>query len=251
MPITEDHGWFFKFAVTQRLLDFFDEHRIRTTQAKGVHRWRLRQTISAAGSARFSSHVMQLSGDTIDQIDAFSYSFSPLGRNFTAGRYCSISWNVKDMGPEHPLNYTSSSEILYRRNGLFADILPSDWQFLPHRQNGGVSVGHDVWIGQGVLIKRGVTIGTGAVVAAGAVVVKDVAPYEVVGGVPARHIKWRFDEDLRKRLLASQWWRYAIHENAQLPWSDPSALVDAIDRASPLPFVSDLGLVRDVIAATD
>jgi hypothetical protein len=251
MPITEDHGGFFKFAVTQRLLDFFDEHRIRTTHAKFVHRWKPRQTISATRTARFSSHVVLLSGDSIDQIDAFSYSFSSLGLSFNPGRYCSISWNVKCMGPEHPLNHTTSSEILYKSNGFFADILPSDWQFLPHRQNGGVSVGHDVWIGQDVLIKRGVTIGTGAVVAAGAVVVKDVAPYDVVGGVPARHIKWRFDEALRKRLLASQWWRYAIHENAQLPWSDPSALVDAIDRASPLPFVSDLGLVRDVIAATD
>lgn len=250
MPIVQDTGLSVKFTITQRLLDFFDAHRIRTTHAKGVQRWKPGQIISAARNARFSSHVVLLSGDCIDQIDAFSYSFSPLGLNFTVGRYCSISWNVKSMGPQNPLGYTTNSEILYRSTGFFADLLPPDWQFVPHRQNGAVSVGHDVWIGQGVLIKGGVTIGTGAVVAAGAVVVKDVAPYEVVVGVPAKHIKFRFGDDLRQRLLASQWWRYAIHENAHLPWTDPAALVEAIEGAGS-PFVSDLGPVRDVIAATD
>lgn len=69
-----------------------------------------------------------------------------------------------------------------------------------------VTIGHDVWIGEKAIILDGVTIGNGAVIAAGAVVTKDVAPYEIVGGVPARHMKFRFDEDTIRKIEQSQWW---------------------------------------------
>ncbi len=64
----------------------------------------------------------------------------------------------------------------------------------------------DVWIGQGAMIKAGITIGVGAVVGAGAVVTKNIEPYSVVVGVPAKHIKYRFEKELREKLIASQWW---------------------------------------------
>ena len=67
-------------------------------------------------------------------------------------------------------------------------------------------IGNDVWIGTNVLIKSGVTVGTGAVVGAGAVVTKDVPPYAVVCGVPAKVIKYRFPEEVCAKLLASEWW---------------------------------------------
>lgn len=69
-------------------------------------------------------------------------------------------------------------------------------------------VGGDVWIGAGANIVTGVKVGHGAVLGAGAVVVKDVPPYAVVGGVPARIIRYRFDEELRERLLALAWWNW-------------------------------------------
>lgn len=69
-------------------------------------------------------------------------------------------------------------------------------------------VGNDVWIGTKAVVLRGVTIGDGAIVAAGAVVTKDVRPYSIVGGVPAREIGLRFDERTIDKLLALQWWRY-------------------------------------------
>lgn len=71
---------------------------------------------------------------------------------------------------------------------------------------GDIIIGNDVWIGAHVIIMDGVTIGDGAIVAAGAVVVKDIEPYAIVGGNPARFIKYRFDEDTRRRLLTSRWW---------------------------------------------
>ena len=73
---------------------------------------------------------------------------------------------------------------------------------------GMITIGNDVWIGGNVTIMRRVTIGDGAIIAAGAVVVKDVPAYSIVGGIPARIIKYRFDETIIKRLLNIQWWEY-------------------------------------------
>ena len=69
--------------------------------------------------------------------------------------------------------------------------------------NGPIVIGNDVWIAREVIVLSGVTVGDGAVVAAGAVVTGDVAPYEIVGGVPAHHLKWRFDEETRTGLCES------------------------------------------------
>lgn len=80
------------------------------------------------------------------------------------------------------------------------------------RVKGPITIGADVWIGRDALVNGGVTIGTGAVVAARAVVTKDVAPYEIVGGVPARHIGWRFDEEVREGLLRVAWWKWPVDE---------------------------------------
>jgi carbonic anhydrase/acetyltransferase-like protein (isoleucine patch superfamily) len=77
---------------------------------------------------------------------------------------------------------------------------------------GPITIGADVWIGRDTLVYGGVTIGTGAVVATRAVVTKDVAPYEIVGGVPARHIGWRFDEPLRAGLLRVAWWDWPVDD---------------------------------------
>jgi len=73
-----------------------------------------------------------------------------------------------------------------------------------------VVIGNDVWIGAGAIIKHGITVGDGAVVAAGAVVVKDVPPYAIVGGVPAKVIKYRHSVELREALIESQWWNWTV-----------------------------------------
>ena len=75
-----------------------------------------------------------------------------------------------------------------------------------------MTTGNDVWIGHNAVIMAGVTLGHGAVVGAGAVVTHDVAPYEIVGGVPARHIGWRYDEDTIAALLRIQWWDWSHEE---------------------------------------
>ena len=91
-------------------------------------------------------------------------------------------------------------------------------------------IGNDVWIGHGAIITAGVSVGDGAVVGANAVVTKDVGPYTIVGGVPARLIRYRFDEALRERMLRVRWWQYATWQLAGVPFSDPDAALTEIER---------------------
>jgi hypothetical protein len=98
-------------------------------------------------------------------------------------------------------------------------------EFDPHTE-----IGNDVWIGDRAFIMAGVRIGDGAVVAAGAVVTKDVPPYAVVGGVPARIIKYRFDQPTVDKLLELKWWRYDISEFGEVDWSDVGSAIDVIKR---------------------
>jgi virginiamycin A acetyltransferase len=89
-------------------------------------------------------------------------------------------------------------------------------------------IGHDVWIGQHAMLARGITIGHGAVIAAGAVVTKDVPPYAVVAGVPARIVRIRFADDVVQRLLASCWWDHGPDVLARFDVRDPKAFAESV-----------------------
>lgn len=124
-------------------------------------------------------------------------------RSARIGRYCSISWDVTIGAVPHDYRYLTTSALFTRKQyGFIDDDLFSDDEL--------TIIGNDVWIGCGVIILSGVTVGDGAVIGAGAVVTKDVAPYEIVAGVPAKHIAYRFDEETVERIERLHW-----HE-----WSD-------------------------------
>ena len=245
-----------RFELPPRLLAFFDDHHIRTTSRKGVHRWKPGEKISAAFNARLHRHSVMLFGHHVTQLGSFSYAFSKLDVHFKAGRYCSIAADVLPMGPQHAMQYVTSSEILYRRQSIFSETFKEfgtdDWECLPNPQTPAIELGHDVWIGRNVLIRGGVSIGTGAVIAAGAVVVRDVAPYEIVGGVPARRIRFRFPEDVAQGLLDLEWWSYALPEMTDAPWNDPVKFIawmrGAIESGRIRPFASDLGSLREILS---
>lgn len=118
------------------------------------------------------------------------------------GSFCSIANNVIIGGGMHPVDWVSTSPVFYKgRDSVKAKFSEHD-RPAPKTTN----IGHDVWIGQYAMIKQGVTIGTGAVVGMGSVVTKDVDPYSIVAGNPAREIKKRFSENIADRLLRSEWW---------------------------------------------
>lgn len=119
------------------------------------------------------------------------------------GKFCSIGPEVRIGLGIHPTNLKSTYPGFYTRSEYYRVEKLYDFNGEEYKQ---VEIGNDVWIGARATILDGVKIGDGAIVAAGAVVAKDVPPYAIVGGVPAKVIKYRFDENRIEELLAEQWW---------------------------------------------
>ncbi len=128
------------------------------------------------------------------------------GTTLKIGAFCSIATNVDIfLGGHHHLEWLTT----YPFPTMLAERAPiPQYGF----SRGDVVIGNDVWLCSNSAVLSGVSIGHGAVVAAGAVVTRDVEPYSVVAGNPARHIKWRFDEPMRMALLRIAWWDWSIDE---------------------------------------
>lgn len=118
------------------------------------------------------------------------------------GSFCSIAGGVRIGGTNHPLSYVSTHPFLYLANRGFVE---RDDDELLAAGNAPVLIADDVWLGSNAVVLPGCRIGRGAVVAAGAVVTRDVGPYEIVAGVPARVIRRRFGEQQAARLAAIDW----------------------------------------------
>lgn len=131
--------------------------------------------------------------------------YTGINRRFTAkghgpisiGRYCAIGENVTLVSGDHPTQRLAVQFGLYRSLGWNGDEI----------KTGGISIGSDVWIGDGAIVLAEVSIGDGAVIAAGSVVTKDVDDFAIVGGTPARLLRYRFPEGHRKWIKESNWWR--------------------------------------------
>lgn len=118
------------------------------------------------------------------------------------GKYCSIARGVIIGVSDHNYNWITTSPIACSSEYGFVD------KTIKEPQKHVPKIGHDVWIGLNAVILRGVTVGDGAVIAAGAVVTKDVAPYSIVGGIPAKHISFRFNKSKIDHLLRIKWWNW-------------------------------------------
>lgn len=134
--------------------------------------------------------------------------------NTEIGKFCSIASTVSIGLANHPTNLLSTSPAFYDNSQ------PLPYFFTQKKYEAELSVktiiDADVWIGQGAMLKAGVNVGVGAVIGAGAIVTKDVEPYSIVAGVPARHVKYRFDKELREGLIASTWWELNDKELTKL-----------------------------------
>ena len=163
-------------------------------------------------------NVAILSGASLNGVNIADYSYisnNSVINNVEIGKFCSISSNVQiGLGPHpsrifvstYPAFYSNENPgcpIAFRESKIFDDAAPRS------------ILGNDIWIGANVIIPGGIRVGTGAIVAAGAVVVKDVPPYAIVGGNPAKIIRYRFTEDQIQLLLESKWWDWPIDKIRQ------------------------------------
>lgn len=135
----------------------------------------------------------------------------------TVGKACSIAAMTRINPGNHPMERATQAHFTYRASHYFEGETDEE-AFFDWRRSHRVEIGHDVWIGHGAIVLPGRRIGTGAVVAAGAVVSRDVDPYTIVAGVPARPVRRRFTPRIAERLTALAWWDWshaALH--AALP----------------------------------
>lgn len=120
-------------------------------------------------------------------------------------KFCSIAAMVRINPGNHPMHRATQSHFTYRASAYFDGEADED-EFFEWRRSHPVNIGHDVWIGHGAVVLAGRKIGNGAIIAAGAVVTKDVAPYMIVGGTPAKPIRQRFPDTVIADLEALAWW---------------------------------------------
>ncbi|MBL7472033.1 CatB-related O-acetyltransferase [Robertkochia sediminum] len=151
--------------------------------------------------------------DDFENVENFEknvkYHFDFTGDKLIIGKFCMIASDVKFImnGANHLTEAISTYPF-----AIFGNGWENAMEGKSYPSKGDINIGNDVWIGYNATIMAGVTIGDGAIIATNATVVKDVAPYTVVGGNPAREIKKRFSPEVIERLLELQWWDWDIEK---------------------------------------
>lgn len=175
-------------------------------------------------------HLVRLSSSKIGKYTRINSGCSLL--NTTIGNFSSLAGNIQLGAGRHPLHFASTSQLFYNKNSLNNQwVKPINFtQDLP------INVGNDVWIGVQSLVMGGVTIGDGAVIGSRSVVTKDIPPYAIAVGVPARVIRYRFSQDIIERLLEIKWWDFnddQIQEHIEF-FRDPELTLEKINSYFPV-----------------
>ncbi|CEG29109.1 CatB-related O-acetyltransferase [Bacillus sp. B-jedd] len=145
------------------------------------------------------SHILDVNLDKYSYIGNFCTVV-----NCDIGKFCSIADNCIIGGASHPIEWVSTSPVFHEGK----NILGKNFSNHHFKTSKKTIIGNDVWIGNNCLIKSGVIISDGAIIGMGSVVTKDIGPYEIWGGTPARLIRKRFNDETIKLLLEKQWWEW-------------------------------------------
>lgn len=182
----------------------------------------------AIASSTVNKHAKVCSGSQItgSQIDRYSY----IGHDCFVVKarissFVSVADNCRIGGATHPMERVSMSPVFHKGK----NVMKKNFARIDSIPTPITTIGADVWLGAGVTVLSGVSIGTGAVIGAGSVVTKDVGPYEIWAGNPARKIRDRFDEETKEKLLTTKWWEWSEEKlkNHGKLFSDVSAFVAA------------------------
>lgn len=164
--------------------------------------------------SRFGAYVEIGNGSRVNNSYFGDYSYCDRYAdiaNAQIGKFANIAAFARIGATDHPLHTAACHHFLYRSDDYW-DNAGQDEVFFAHRRSRTAHIGHDTWIGAGAMIKPEVTLGDGAVVAAGAVVTKDVEPYTIVAGTPAKVLRVRQPPEIAERLIALAWWDWS-HED--------------------------------------
>lgn len=156
-------------------------------------------------------HVLENCVINNSKINSYTYvGKNCIIQNATIGKFCSIANDVLIGLGKHPVDNFSTATLFYRKkNTLKISLIDADLNFSEYEN---ITIGNDVWIGSRALIMDGVTIGNGAIIAANAIVTKDIPSYAIVGGIPAKVIKFRFGVEKIQRFISSNWWDLELEE---------------------------------------
>ena len=157
-------------------------------------------------------------------IGRYSYLYGTSAVYTDIGSFCSIASGSTIGGGSHPTDWVSSSPVFYKGG----NVLKKNFSQNDYPEFKRTTIGNDVWIGSKCLIKGGVNIGDGAVIGMGSVVTKDVPPYEIWAGNPAKCIRKRFDDATISKLLEIKWWDKSDEELAKCGdlFNDPAKLIN-------------------------
>ncbi|MCU7225382.1 CatB-related O-acetyltransferase [Acinetobacter bohemicus] len=202
----------------------------------GNNRFKDDDEINYKDGVEVESYCAFLVGKNIWEMGAFSYSWSSLPITTQVGRYCSIATDVKVMGLRHPYEWLTTSATTYDRNFIIYQKYLEDKskiqyaRKLPNIHHNKLIIDHDVWIGSRVTLKANLYIGIGAVIAADAVVTKNVPAFAIVGGNPAKIIKYRFDQKTIDKILETEWWKYDFSDIQGLDITNVDTFFKDFDR---------------------
>lgn len=192
-------------------------------------------------SSQFEGHNYIGKGTTFSgSLGYGSYLSNDCAFEGRIGRFVSVGPRVSVIKGNHPTrDFVSTHSAFYSRKnnvGLSYNYAPefAEFRYADPATKTPVIVGNDVWIGYGVTLLEGVTVGDGAVIAAGAVVTRDVPPYTIVGGVPAKEIRKRFSEETIGKLLKIRWWEkpeFWLYSQGKL-FENADAFVQSLDNTT-------------------
>lgn len=191
--------------MIKRLLKAFLNRLRLSRKAVRIVSYETLDPLAIIASVNFEKGVMVSRHASVTNSSVGRYS--SIGRNSKVthariGAFCAISWDCTINALFHPVDHLSISAFAYAPHvGGFVTTRTQDYR--------EVVIGNDVWIGAQAIIMPGIRIADGAIIGAGSVVTKDVAAYEVVCGNPARHLRWRFESEIRDALVDIQWWTWS------------------------------------------
>jgi hypothetical protein len=224
-----------KITLNSKHIEALADKKIYSSPKVKIAPWMVEgaNIIVTAGSVA-EPYCAYSAGPYLHSMGSHSCTNSSFVLPITVGRYCSIAHNVELMGNNHPIERLTGCGLNYIASPIYDDYLASKGKSIPKVPNVSTKpqtiIGNDVWIGSEVVLARGIKIGNGAVIATHAVVTKDVPDYAIITGIPGEVKKYRFPEELRQRLIKSEWWEYDLADFCHLDTMKPEAFLDGFEK---------------------